>query len=100
MFRGYGHLFVCAAIVAMYAHTTRGAALLTFDPNPNGKVINNQYYASNGVSISADNFTVGHPGHCDHFRYQQDPHHDADLQQPWDGGNRVGNNFPQHPDHR
>jgi hypothetical protein len=81
--------WLCAAVLCfLTAATTRGS-LITFDNYPNGKVINNQYFASDGVSISADNFTVGHPDLSILFDTNLTSTNDKDLQQPWTGGGNA-----------
>ena len=83
-----------AGVLCLLSGATAQAALLTFDNYPNGKVINNQYFASDGVSIAADNFTVGHPDLSILFDTNLTGTEDKDLQQPWTGGgNAATNNF-------
>src|SRR5205823_12525111 len=73
-------------IVYLLLAASAQASLITFDSQPNGKVINNQYFASDGVSISADNFTAGHPDLAITFDTNLTGTNDKDLQQPWTGG--------------
>src|SRR5262249_1462371 len=64
-------------------------AQITFDNYPNGKVINNQYFASDGVKIAADNFVPGHPDLAILFDTNLKHTNDTDLQQPWTGGGNA-----------
>jgi hypothetical protein len=73
----------------LFAGATAPGALITFDNYPNGKIINNQYFAADGVSISADNFTVGHPDLSILFDTNLKNTNDTDLQQPWTGGGNA-----------
>jgi hypothetical protein len=62
-------------------------ATITFDDQPNGKIINNQY-ASQGVTISALNYTAGHPNLAITFDSgNKNNTADLDLQIPWSKGN-------------
>jgi len=82
------------SLVALLASTdTARAALVNFDSYPHGKVINTQYFASTGLTISADNFATGHPDLAILFDSNKTNTADDDLQQPWDGGNRKSSNI-------
>jgi hypothetical protein len=83
-------------IVYLALAATAGAAMISFDEYPNGKVINNQYFAKYGVQISADNYTAGHPDLSILFDTNLTGTNDTDLQQPWTGGG----NFATHNFHK
>jgi hypothetical protein len=86
--------FLCAGMVSVLLAASSNAALIDFNNYPNGKVINNQYFASDGVSISATNFTPGHPSLSILFDTNLTGTNDDDLQQPWTGGgNAASTNF-------
>jgi hypothetical protein len=66
------------------------AAVIKFDEQPLGTIINTQYAASLGVTISADNFAPGHPDLATIFNTNASGTPDSDLQYAWDGGNMKG----------
>src|SRR5207248_10655874 len=78
-----------AGVLCLLTAATARGGLISFDNYPNGKVINNQYFASDQVSISADNFTVGHPDLSILFDTNLTNTNDKDLQQPWTGGGNA-----------
>ena len=84
----------CAGIALLGFASVAGASLITFDEYHGGQVINNQYSASDGVTISADNFVPGHPDLACLFDTFRQNTADPDLQQPWTGGgNATATNF-------
>src|SRR4051812_8593786 len=88
----YGSALLCLLSLVVSQGTAR-AALINFDAYPHGKVINSQFFASTGLTISADNFATGHPDLAILFDSNKTGTADADLQQPWDGGNRKATNI-------
>ena len=77
-----------AAMVSLFAGTTL-ASKIDFNSQPNGKVVSTQYLAKDGVTISADNFTPGHPDIAITFDTELKNTNDLDLQQPWTGGGNM-----------
>ena len=83
-----------SGIVCLFLAVQCQASLITFDNYHGGQVINNQYFASDGVSISADNFVPGHPDLACLFDTFRTGQADRDLEQPWlGGGNAATTNF-------
>jgi hypothetical protein len=83
-------VFAAASVYLFLAGVTH-AAKMDFNSWPNGKIINNQYLAKDGVTISADNFTPGHPDIAATFDTDLKNTADLDLQQPWTGGGNLKN---------
>jgi len=75
-----------AGVLCFLTSATARGALITFDEQPNGKVINTQYLSKYGLTISADNFTPNHPDLSITFDTNLKKTNDTDLQQPWTGG--------------
>ncbi len=83
----------CLGLACISVAASAHAALIDFNDQPRGKIITNQYTASDGVTISAVNFTPGHPN--DAILFDSNNHTsftDTDLEFPWSTGNLVGNN--------
>ncbi len=83
---------LCLACVLPGIAGSAGAAVLVdFEPFVHGQVINNQYLASDGMTISANNFKGG-PNLAIIFDSRMSGTADPDLEAPWTGGNLVGSN--------
>jgi hypothetical protein len=85
-----GGLGLLASTVTLALVAQSNAAVIKFDEQPLGKIINTQYTASLGVTISADNFAPGHPDLATIFNTNATGTPDSDLQYAWDGGNMKG----------
>src|SRR3954467_13772396 len=87
------HLFTRSVAFAWLATglltaATAGAATINFDSQPNGKKVTTQYSAQ-GVTISADNRTPGHPDYAITFDTTLTGTRDKDLEDPWTGGGNI-----------
>jgi hypothetical protein len=85
-----GGLALLAGAAALAVVAPSDAAVIKFDEQPLGAIINTQYTASLGVTISADNFAPGHPDLATIFNTNASGTPDSDLQYAWDGGNMKG----------
>ena len=89
LFQG-GWRVLTGFVIAAGALGQSQAATIKFDEQPLGKIINTQYTASLGVTISADNFAPGHPDLATIFNTNAKGTPDSDLEYAWDGGNLKG----------
>lgn len=78
-------------ICAMSGFANRAAAVVVvdFEAYVHGETITNQYFASDGVRISANNFTAG-PDLAIIFDSRKTGTADLDLEDAWTGGNLRG----------
>jgi hypothetical protein len=86
-------LLFCGAAGAMLTLLPNAAArasLITFDSLSTGAIVGSQYFVSDGVTISAENFHLGHPDIATIFNTNKTNTPDKDLQTGWVAGNLVG----------
>src|SRR3954452_2510470 len=53
-------LLSAGVVLVLFAAQVR-AGLVDFNDQPRGKIITSQFFGKYGLTISADNFTAGHP---------------------------------------